>query len=392
MFFGVPQQGASAGRVLVVDDSLSAQLILQTVLEQEGYEVTLVENGVAAIACVEQLLPDLVILDVLLPELDGYEVTRRLRQNLALPYIPILLVTSYDEPDVVQGLDIGADDFLKKPISVRELRARVRALIRLRKSLKARERLARQQEDFVSRLTHDLRTPLVAIGRMLMLLREGAWGEVAPEMADAIVTMERSNQTLLQLVNNLLEVYRYEASRKNLAMSRVNLRELIQDVAQELSPLIQERGLSLQLDLAPGVLNSGRVSVEVMGDRLELRRVLMNLVANAIQFTEVGRITIRLRMITNLTKSHPQSIARVEVEDTGIGIAPTEQALIFDRFQQGRYQSTGSGLGLHLSRLIVEAHQGRIEVSSLPGRGSTFRIDIPLPSVELDEPEAESQS
>ena len=184
----------------------------------------------------------------MMPGMDGFEVTRRIRQNSKLPFIPILLITAHDSPSVAQGLDMGADDFIRKPVEVDELLARVRSLLRLKHSVDERDQIARQREDFVSRLTHDLRTPLVAADRMLILFQQGALGELSPTMLEAIATMARSNYNLLQMVNTLLEVYRFEAGRKTLAFSPVDLRDLLEEVAKELNPLAQEKGLSLQLD------------------------------------------------------------------------------------------------------------------------------------------------
>ena len=228
-------------RILVVDDSPDNLFLVQTILEEEGYHITLAEDGRTALNYIEQSSPDLVLLDVMMPGMDGYEVTQRIRKNQQLPFIPILLITAYDQPSVVQGLDTGADDFIRKPVEVDELLARVRSLLRLKHSVDERDQIARQREDFVSRLTHDLRTPLVAADRMLSLFQQGALGEQSPPMAEAISTMARSNRNLLAMVNTLLEVYRYEAGRKSLIFSPVDLRELLKEVVQELSPLADEK-------------------------------------------------------------------------------------------------------------------------------------------------------
>jgi signal transduction histidine kinase len=371
---------AKASRILVVDDSPNNRLLIQGVLEQEGYEVHLAGEGRAALAHIDLSPPDLVLLDTLMPDIDGYEVTQRIRQNLRLPFIPILLMAAYNQSDIFQGLELGADDCLRKPVEVNELLIRVRSLIRLKRSMDERDRIAQQREDFVARLTHDLRIPLVAAGRMLTLFQDGVLGELPPAMLDAIATMERSNQNLLQMVNNLLEVHRYEASRKTLSFTQIDLKELIQEVAQELMPLIQERKLILSLELDQSSDDPQPESGVIMGDRLELHRVLMNLLGNAIKFTQEGAITCRLKLTQNPSKSDSTLAPwlRLEIEDTGIGIDPSEQAQIFERFRQGSAYHLGSGLGLYLVRLIVEAHRGNIEVYSEVGKGSTFSVNLPL--------------
>ena len=362
-------QSSPPNHILVVDDSPDNVFLIQTILEEEGYAISTAEDGPSALAQIEHSPPHLVLLDVMMPGMDGFEVTRRIRKNTKLPFMPILLITAHDSPSVAQGLDIGADDFIRKPVEVEELLARVRSLLRLKHSVDERDQIARQREDFVSRLTHDLRTPLVAADRMLIMFQQGVLGELSPTMQEAIITMARSNQNLLQMVNTLLEVYRFEAGRKNLIFFPVDLLELLTEVTKELSPLAQEKGLSLQMDLEKSLDRS-----KVMGDRLELHRLFTNLVGNAIKFTDAGSVTIRLLWAT-ITDEQP--VITIEVEDTGPGIPTEEQATLFERFRQGSHRRSGSGLGLYLSRRIVEAHQGSIQVKSL-GKGSTFIVRLPI--------------
>ena len=370
-------QSSPPDHLLVVDDSPDNVFLIQTILEEEGYVVSTAEDGPSALAQIEQSHPHLVLLDVMMPGMDGFEVTQRIRENTKLSFIPILLITAYDQPSVAQGLDMGADDFIRKPVEVDELLARVRALLRLKHSVDERDQIARQREDFVSRLTHDLRTPLVAADRMLMLFQQGALGELSPTMQEAIATMARSNQNLLQMVNILLEVYRFEAGRKNLIFLPVDLQKLLLEVVKELTPLANKNGLSLQLDGGEHEALS-----KVMGDRLELHRLFTNLVGNAIKFTEAGSVTIRLTPTsapaTTRMNEQSGSYITIEVEDTGPGIPVEEQATLFERFRQGSHKFSGSGLGLYLSRRIVEAHQGTIQVNSKLGLGSTFVVRLPI--------------
>lgn len=368
-------QNSAADKILVVDDSPDNVFLIQTILEEEGYTISTSEDGPSALAQIDQSLPQLILLDVMMPGMDGFEVTQRIRQNAKLPFIPILLITAYDQPSVAQGLDMGADDFIRKPVEVDELLARVRSLLRLKHSVDERDKIAREREDFVSRLTHDLRTPLVAADRMLLLFKQGALGELPPTMKEAIDTMIRSNQNLLQMVNTLLEVYRFEAGRKNLAFFPVDIPQLLEEVVKELTPLAQDKKLSLHLQLEEKS-QLGKVS----GDRLELHRLFTNLVGNALKFTDKGSITIRLRPTSAnlLVGQQPLSYLTIEVEDTGTGIPSEDQATLFERFRQGSHKRSGSGLGLYLSRRIVEAHQGSIQVKSELGKGSVFIIRLPL--------------
>ncbi|WRH66018.1 MAG: hybrid sensor histidine kinase/response regulator [Planktothrix sp. GU0601_MAG3] len=367
----------SSDRILAVDDSPDNLFLVEAILGEEGYEVICKPDGISALALIKTNPPDLVLLDVMMPGIDGYEVTRRIRNNPDLPFIPILLITAHDHSSVVEGLDAGADDFIRKPVEVDELLARVRSLLRLKHSIDQQKAMSRQREDFVSRLTHDLRTPLVAADRMLHLFQQGALGEISPPMEEAIASMIKSNQNLLQMVNTLLEVYRYEAGRKTLTFSYFDLGQLVQEVIAELTPLIQNQELSLQFTPSQDCLTQAPV---IMGDPLEIRRVVTNLVGNAIKFTDRGIIQVRLYPTEMQLKisNQPQKVMVLEVEDSGIGIAPEDQVMIFERFRQGNNKRSGSGLGLHLISLIVEAHKGMIQMKSQIGQGSQFKICLPL--------------
>ncbi|GAX36951.1 hybrid sensor histidine kinase/response regulator [Nodularia sp. NIES-3585] len=366
-------------RILAVDDTRDNLILVQTILESEGYEIDLVADGLTALQQIEESPPDLILLDVMMPGIDGYEVTRRIRNNpdLNVSYIPILLITAFHQSSVVEGLDAGADDFIRKPFDTDELLARVRSLLRLKHSLDEQKKMARQREDFVSRLTHDLRTPLVAADRMLDLFQQETFCEISPEMKQAIAVMIRSNQNLMQMVNTLLEVYRFEAGKKTLNDVECNLPEILQEVCGELTPLASEKNLALKIDTSK--LNSQEETAGVvMGDPLELRRVFNNLIGNAIKFTDTGGIEVAIW--EKSANSQGKDGVIIEFTDTGYGIAPEDQATVFERFRQGRNKRSGSGLGLHLSSRIIEAHGGTITLTSEQGRGSVFTVTLPKDS------------
>lgn len=355
-------------RVLVVDDLPDNSFLIQAILIDEGYEIQVEDNGQAALDSVQAHPPDLLILDVMMPNLDGYEVTRKIRQNPELPIFPILLITAHDTPSAVQGLDVGADDFIRKPVEVAELLARVRSLLRLKHTMDERDRIARQREDFVSRLTHDLRTPLVASDRMLELILQGHFGEFSASLKEVLATMASSNENLLALVNNLLQVYRFESGLYPLNFIRVDLSLVIQEVVKQLQPLCQTKGLTLTVEASD-------VPIFLEGDRLELRRVITNLVGNAIKFTKQGGITV---IAQDLAMARlPLKSIQIQIRDTGIGIADALQENLFERFRSGSDASSESGLGLHVTKYIVEAHHGAIDIQSSLGQGSTFTVTLP---------------
>jgi signal transduction histidine kinase len=366
-------------RILVVDDVYDNLLLIENILDDERYSIELASDGKSALAAIDREPPDLILLDVMMPEMHGYEVTRRIRDNEKLSYIPILLVTAHDQSSAVEGLDAGADDFIRKPFDTDELLARVRSLLRLKHSIDKQEEMLRQREDFVSRLTHDLRIPLVAANRMLYLFYQETYCPLSDDMKDAIQVVSRSNENLLQMVNTLLEVYRHEAGQKKLTLVTCNVQQICNEVIQELLPLAEEKGLSITLTVAPeATTDSG--SVPILGDQLELRRVFSNLIGNAIKFTDRGQIQVQVMKQSTAPTAAPRPVnewVAIAVQDTGAGIAPDDQSVIFERFRQGRNRRADSGLGLYLSRRIVEAHNGTISLESTFGQGSTFTVYLP---------------
>jgi len=369
--------------ISAVDDSPDNLFLIESILHNENYNIVCVESGEAAIESIHKNPPDLVLLDVMMPGMDGYEVTRQLRQDLSVSYIPILLITAHDQSSLVEGLDAGADDFIHKPVDVNELQARVRSLLRLKRSIDAQYTMIRQRDDFVARLTHDLRTPLVAANRMLKLCKEDSFGCISDEAKDAVNSVIRNNDHLLSMVNTLLEVYRHEAGHKALTFSRVNLFDIAETVVEELTPIAQEKHISCQLSLDHGAQDLDKSSFDLEGDYLELRRVLTNLVGNAIKFTDEGTVNVSLAVQSEPPINVPVATQEslhwlcVAVEDTGMGIAKTDHKEIFAWFRQGKHRRSGNGLGLHLSQRIAILHGGGIGVESEPGQGSRFTLCLP---------------
>ncbi|MEA5553843.1 hybrid sensor histidine kinase/response regulator [Anabaena cylindrica UHCC 0172] len=356
----------STESILLVDDSTKNVCLLKSTLKQQGYRVTVTDSDSEALIKIAESPPDLVLLDTFMPKIDGYEIARQIKQNSNLPFIPILLITNCDESKLIQGLQAGADDFLIKPVEQNELLARVRSLLRLKHSINQRDQIARQRcEDFMIKLTHDLRTPLTSAIQLLQMIQKGNFGYNFLEIRKHLQLLTESNQTLLSMVENMLEVYQYETGCKDLEFFLVDLWELAQKVVRELKPLAVVKNLALNAKLN----NTQPSVVKVRGDRIELYRLLTNLIGNAIRFTDAGSVEIRL-------SSTVQGV-KIEVEDTGIGISRSEKSLLFERFRQGKHQRRGSGLGLYLSCQIVEAHQGNISVSSTVGKGSIFTVYLP---------------
>lgn len=369
-----------ATHILAVDDNPDNLFLLESLLsETSSYQVQSVEAGETALQIVRRSPPDLILLDIMMPGMDGYEVTRQVRRMSHVPYVPILLLTAHDQSSLVEGLDAGADDFVRKPFDVDELMARVRSMLRLKRSMDSYRYMVRQRDDFVARLTHDLRTPLVAANRVLDLCLQGTFGAIAEEAQDALSNVITNNTNLLKMTNTLLEIYRHDAGQKKIDSAPLSLYSVCNDVVQELAPLAQQKGLNLKLEVIDGSHDYTSTPVErktdpadfvVKGDRLELRRVITNLIGNAIKFTDEGHVILRLR-------SPNPDIVLLEVEDTGPGISKDDQCEIFEWFQQGEHMLAGSGLGLHLSQRIAQLHKGKISVRSTLGEGSVFELSLP---------------
>ena len=348
-------QARKSNYILAVDDIPDNLLLIQLSLEQEGHRVVVANDGKTALKQIKKAPPSLILLDVMMPGMDGYEVTRRIREDRNIPFIPILLVTAREESSLVAGLDAGADEFVRKPFQIDELQARVRSMLRLKETID-------QRENFVSCLTHDLRTPLVAANRMLDLIQQQAFGDINNEQKEAIASILSSNQNMLEMLNTLLETHQYELGQKTLSFIPVNLQQLMLEVVKELQPLAIEKGIELEQNTASKV-------PEIQGDRLELRRVFTNLIGNAIKFTDKGAVKVSL--------DQNDSQALVTVKDTGIGISAQDQEAVFQRYHQGNHRRSGKGLGLYLCQQIINAHQGQITVTSKIGKGTTFSFWFP---------------
>lgn len=367
-------------RILVVDDSEDNVYLVEKILQAEGYQTLSANEGEKALTLVRESPPHLVLLDVMMPGMDGYEVTQRLRSDQSLPFIPILLISAHDQSSVVKGLDAGADEFIRKPVEMDELLARVRSLLRLKHSIDEQEQMMRQRDDFVSRLTHDLRTPLIAADRMMSLLQSDA-DDLSPDKMEMLDLMRDSNRNLMRMVDNLLEVYRHDAGQEVLTFAPFNFRHLVATVEKELQPLATEKDLDFVVECNQKDLDAyERITENVVGDRHELRRVLTNLIGNAIKFTDEGKVSLHIELAPPPVEGNGHNATswlEIVVADTGPGILTDIQKELFSRFRKGQHKRAGSGLGLHLSRRIVNAHGGRISVESQLGAGSRFVVKLP---------------
>ena len=396
---------AESLRILIVDDDEIDRAAVKRALIKSGISIVITEAATCdeAIDLLKTNTFNCTFLDYGLPDRNGLALVQAARE-LDIQHPLVVLTGQGDEQIAVELMKAGATDYLpKSQLSPTNLAQILRNAIRLdraeRQALETRKQLQLnnqllllqnhdleqqraqieiqnlQRDDFISHLTHDLRTPLVAANIMFGLFKQEAFCPLSAEMHEALDAMERSNQNLLELVNTLLEVNRYESGNKALTLTACNMWEMMQAVVQELQPLARYKSI----DLTVRCDVPDPKSLKVMGDCQEIRRMTTNLLGNSLKFTDTGTVELCLDF-------HPASIdeasalngwVSIEIQDTGLGMSIEEQAVIFQRFRTGSHRQAGSGLGLHLVHRIVTTHSGTISVTSAPGEGSLFKVLLP---------------
>jgi two-component system, sensor histidine kinase and response regulator len=363
-------------KILLVDDDEIDRMMVRRALKSASFTVQIAEaqNCAETLAAIQQDIYDCALLDYRLPDGDGLELVVQIRAlNIQIPLI--VLTGQGDDQIAVELLKAGASDYLSKSrVSPGRLAQVLQNALRIYKAERAaaianqqREELLKQREDFISRLTHDLQTPLFAANRMLQLFQEGVFGEVPPAVNQRMSVIIRSNHNLLQMVSNIVEVYSREAEQKLHTVDHCDLKDIIKDVVQELSPLVLQKNVGLHVRT-----HDEQARYIVTGDCLELRRVFINLIGNSIKFTDVGQIEVGL----SYADEAPETIV-ITVRDTGPGIAEELQSSLFERFRSGNHKRSNTGLGLYLCRRILESHHGSISLESQLSVGSTFTIRLP---------------
>jgi signal transduction histidine kinase len=230
--------------------------------------------------------------------------------------------------------------------------------------------LSEMKEEFLALTTHDLRSPLTVISGVISFFTSGRLGELSPEQKNMVAMMERNAQSLIELVNDLLDASKLESGVMHLDVTSIDLRALINEIHETMEPLAREKGIAIHEEL-PSELPP------VEADRTKLRRVIINLLSNGIKFTpRGGTVTVAAEQLG--------AQLRIAISDTGIGIAPEDVARLFDKYEQARSRATrgekGTGLGLYITRQLLELHGGEITVESEPGHGSTFTFTLPIES------------
>jgi CheY-like chemotaxis protein len=377
-------EGPPRGRILVVDDQPEVADLLRADLVVDGHEVATAKSlDEASRLFTQDSQFDLAVVDVMLGQDSGYELAGELIAR-STEYLPVLLVTA-GTIDRERAFAAGADDFIGKPIESPELRARARSLIRIGRAIReqgraikerseAYEKLAeldRLKSDFLSTVSHELRTPLNTIILLSHVIEhEGSTPADEERRLHDIGVIRESAQTLLRMINNILDLAKIEAGQRELYPQKVALRPFLREMADMIEPQARQRGIPLTLEI-PADLPETAVL-----DREKLSRVLINLLSNAVKNTNEGRV--------GLSASPWHGSITFQVEDTGIGIPAHLVATAFEPFRQIRTGSgdsgRGSGLGLPISKQLVEVMGGDLLFDSREGKGT--RVSFTLPNLE----------
>lgn len=356
--------------VLNVDDSDGARYAKSRILTHAGLRVIEASNGEDAIARAHAEMPDLILLDVKLPDINGMEVCRRLKENPATKAILILQTSAsfIDPSDKVRALDGGADNYLVEPIEPDELIANVKALLRLGRVERELREMDRRKDEFLATLAHELRNPLGPIRTSVELLhRLDPNASAAQESARN--TIQRHTDHLVRLVDDLLDVARISQGKIFLRREAVNLRTAIDNAVETCARAIELKGHHLDVVFP-------NETIQVCGDQVRLSQIISNLLLNAAKFTEPGG---KIALTVELQEQN----VRIRVIDNGIGIEASAINAIFNLFSQHGHLNDqvqdGLGIGLSLVKNLVSLHDGTVTaISDGVGMGSTFEIILPV--------------
>lgn len=386
--------------ILVVDDIAANRNLLGATLEPRGYEVLLASNGLGALKAARRTRPNLILMDVNMPEMDGYEACRQLKESPGLAEIPVIFITANDDPEsLVKGFRAGGVDYITKPFKDEEVLMRVETHVKLHmlarelessnrslaiknedleKEVKRRQEAERKANEaneaksrFLSFISHEMRSPLNAVIGFSEELIETLNNDALAQCREDASRIRGASGHLLDLINNLLDLSRIEAGKMPLNLDELALVPFIQELGKDVEPLVRRNNNKLVFRFNDEI---GKVRTDIA----KLRQVLLNLISNAGKFTKNGTIAVSLQSCAD--GANPDF--EMTVADTGIGMTSAQMERLFQPYQQATdttaQQYGGTGLGLAISRQFCRLMGGDLTVRSDPGKGSIFTVRLPV--------------
>jgi len=358
----------AGGDILLVDDTPDNLRLLSLILSQRGYEVRKALSGRMAITSAQAKAPDLILLDVRMPQMDGYQVCEQLKANPQTADIPVVFVSALDDPlDKVKAFAVGGADYVTKPFQDLEVIARTEHQLRIRRLqkqlVKHNEELTRSKrelEQFAYAVSHDLQQPLQSILGFTKIMLMKYQASFDQEVKQYFGSIEAASHRMQKLIVDTLDYARIHSKKQ--IFEPIDCNQVIKQAIENLYSLIEAKQAKIEIDSLP----------IVMGDETLLVQLFQNLISNAIKFTYPG-VSPSVEISATFTERHWQFC----VADNGIGIEPENLTGIFEAFHRLQKQYDGTGIGLAICRKIVEAHGGLIWVESQPGQGTSFYFTLP---------------
>jgi len=366
--------------ILVVDDTEDNLDLLEFALKRKPVKMLRATSGKECLVVAEAKKPDIILLDIQMPEMDGFETIKRLRGNPATAKIPVIFLTAQrkDADSIATGLALGAEQYLTKPIDTDELLVRTKMLIELKRT---QAELERTKSDFMAMLVHDLRSPLIGIKSVIELLQDSGKGSTLnDDHFELLNSAHASSKKLLGLISDFLDLSKYEAGSTSFERKKVPVNHFIDPIVRQMDIQFKQRNVKLVKNVSDNLPS-------VFADAVKTEQVVMNLLSNALKFTKSGGIiaidaATQTEDIVTADGMKTKQFVRVSVTDNGVGIAPDELPGLFERYKQASsskiVKQKGTGLGLVICKLIVEAQGGRVSAESDPGKRTVFSFTLPV--------------
>jgi len=354
-------------RVLVVDDITRNLQIVGTMLRNAGYEVMPTTSGAQALERVRVQLPDLILLDLMMPEMDGLQVCQRLKADTLTQQIPVIFLTASNEMEhLVKGFEAGAVDYVTKPFNPPELLARVRTHVELKQARQRLREMNNEKNEFMGIVAHDLRSPLTAIYGFSEMIQQEPEMDTR-ELREFVGRIHDTAKRMSEMVQNLLDANRIERGELNLNPAPTDLSPLLSSLTEAHRVRAAAKRQTIHLESDPG-------PVMAFVDANVMVQVLENLLSNAVKYSPPAKnIYVRLRKRSETV--------RCEVQDEGPGLSAEDQKKLFGKFARLSAKPTGgehaTGLGLSIVKKMVEAMNGRVWCESEPGKGAMFVVEFP---------------